>query len=243
MGAIYTISCDYDDRIYVGSTSKIDPFRRWEEHLAALRRGWHPSPDLMKVAAFHGIASMEFAVVEIVDDDNFLRAREQCWIGRNADRLLNASNDAWNYDRTGEKMPAAAVERLRTRMLGNQHRKGKPHPPEDKAKISAGLKKAHAEGRRKPSSPDIARANIDRYNSLIKADPSKKYTHPDTSERDAAVVARHAEIGSPAMVAKEFGLSQTTVGQIVKRLNPEQVGVSRRAHPHGKDGRFLKKER
>lgn len=89
MGVIYYIRCKNNGRVYVGSTMR-KPNQRFLEHLHYLRKGTHHSKHLQRVYDKYGEASLEHLVVETVDDDNVLLAREQFHIWR-FDETMNGA--------------------------------------------------------------------------------------------------------------------------------------------------------
>ena len=122
--SIYSITCTENGRIYIGSTIR-SPRQRWLEHLHYLRKGTHHSKHLQRCYAKHGEQSMEFSVIESVEDANFALAREQFHIWRNEGRLLNSvpvSDSTY-----------AAHAAVRGRIVTEEERKRR----------SAALKKAH----------------------------------------------------------------------------------------------------
>lgn len=220
-GHIYIISCSHDDRIYVGSTFA-EPARRWKQHSRILLNGSHHSPRLQALFDNHGMASLEFRAVEFVQEANFVRAREQCWINRNLHRLLNAAPSAWGNDRTGaSKMPASVVAVTAERMKGNSFRRGIKHSDADKKKISEGLKKAHREGRRAPVDPIQSTKNLTRWNNDVKAGlvdyPQRKVG------RNAELLAFHREAKSIKETARHFGITASVAREIIVKNNPSQL--------------------
>lgn len=170
--AVYLIRCANSENVYVGSSS--NPRTRWRTHIYRLRLGTHHSVHLQNAFAKHGEASFAMEVVEPVDDVVFLRAREQFWIWRLADRLYNRSMDAFGVEigntiRLGQKMPADYVEALAERMLGNSYRLGVPHTDADKLKIGVGVTLAYAEGRHVTADPAISAANLRKFNEDVQA--------------------------------------------------------------------------
>ena len=124
-GVIYAITCIANGRVYIGSTTR-GVKQRYSEHLHYLRKGSHHSLHLQRCFNKHGEKALSVAVVEIVDDRNFLLAREQFHIWRNAGVLLNGSDVS---DST-----LAANKANRGRVMGD----------EEKARRSAALKAAYA---------------------------------------------------------------------------------------------------
>lgn len=115
---IYQIRHVASGKTYVGSTNSWK--RRQMEHRAELRSGRHCNPHLQKSWAKHGEPAFEFSVLEQLADLDQIVEREQHWID-----TLNAAKTGFNI------CPVAGT------------RRGVPHSPEHKAKISA-AKMGHA---------------------------------------------------------------------------------------------------
>lgn len=166
-GVIYLIRLAGDQRVYVGATVNLRGRRSSHRHM--LRHGKHHCEILQRAYDLQGEDAISIEVVERVDDQIFLKAREQFWIWRMADRLMNVAMDAWsprgikrtdgfcerraelmrgNTLRRGQAMPDGFGERASEKLRGNKHRLGKPHSAEARARIAAGLRAAYAEGRR-----------------------------------------------------------------------------------------------
>ena len=90
--AIYVLKNEISGSAYVGMTSQAA--RRWGKHLALLRCGKHHSPRLQEEFDEHGEAAFSFEVVEEGVDLHFAFAREQFWMWRFGDKLLNKSKSA-----------------------------------------------------------------------------------------------------------------------------------------------------
>ena len=81
MGVVYYIKCKGNGLVYVGSTIR-KPNQRFLEHLHYLRNGNHHSKFLQRAYNKYGEDSLENIIVEEVEDNNFLLAREQFHIWR-----------------------------------------------------------------------------------------------------------------------------------------------------------------
>lgn len=75
---IYMIKCVANGDRYIGSAKSI--LSRKSDHLCNLRTGKHHSKHLQNVYNKYGEASLEFLILEIVDDPARLLEREQYWI-------------------------------------------------------------------------------------------------------------------------------------------------------------------
>lgn len=240
MGVIYRISCAASGKLYIGSARH--PRMRWNAHLFRLRRGDHHSIHLQRAFSRHGESAFKFEIVEHVDDDNFLTAREQFWIWRHLGYLYNRSPVAGsplgvrhsaatrakaarrmsgNTYRRGQKIPPGWSEQSSERLKGNKHRLGKPHSERDRAKISEGLKRAFAEGLRKPVDPKVSAGNLAAYNAALRAGTIRHPSHK--AERNALLLAFHQATRSLAKTAAQFGISTSSAWEIIKKYNPGQL--------------------
>jgi group I intron endonuclease len=75
---VYIIRSVIDSRVYVGSSMNL--YRRFCDHRASLIRGNHRSPKLQAFSDKYGIETLNFSVLEVVDDSNQLIEREQFYI-------------------------------------------------------------------------------------------------------------------------------------------------------------------
>lgn len=89
MGHIYYIECSGNGLVYVGSTIR-RASQRYNEHLHYLRNGNHHSSYLQRAFNKYGEAAFSQTVVEKVEDNNFLLAREQFHIWR-FDKTMNGA--------------------------------------------------------------------------------------------------------------------------------------------------------
>lgn len=251
-GGIYMIVCALSDRVYIGSSANLR--RRWRAHIRQLRGSTHHCRHLQHAFTKHGEENFSFRVVERVGDALFLCAREQFWFWRFEGRLYNHSPCAYsvlgikyseevrkrcaermrgNTIKRGTKMPAGFAESVSKQMLGNDHRLGKPHSKSDRDKIAAGMKRAHAEGRRKPVDPRVSIANLAKWKAKLAAG---EVIHPKRKPgRDAALIAMHERTGSLKKTGEAFGITPCAVWHIVKTYSPSQLRPRKKmVHGQGK---------
>ncbi len=91
-GAVYLIISLESRNVYVGSSRYYGT--RQAQHWKEMRKGTHPCPRLRDEVARYGIDRFAFVPVERGVDLNLLQCREQFWIWRMADRLLNITAHA-----------------------------------------------------------------------------------------------------------------------------------------------------
>jgi hypothetical protein len=128
-----------------------------------------------------------------------------------------------NTFRRGKKMSSEYRRAVSQRMIGNDHRLGIPHDKKIKKKIGDGLRRAHAEGRRRPVDAKISAQNIKEWNRKIRCG---EVIHPSRKpERDAALIAFHKNCKSLQKTAKQFGITPNGVWHIVKKYSPSQLGA------------------
>lgn len=234
-GVIYLIHCSETDKVYVGST--ISPRQRKAAHFHNLRRGTHHSIHLQRAFDRHRENAFYFEIVENVEEECFLHAREQFWVWRFVDRLYNvglitgapigikrsqpvidaiAKRMKGNTFRRGHKMPPGWSEANSIRMTGNKHRLGKSHSDDDKAKISAGLKRATDEGRRPKAMNGLIKFREDIEAGLVQSPWVKQ-------SRNDEMIAMLEGGNSFADIARHFGLdpsgARKTILNHIKRMN------------------------
>lgn len=208
MGVIYQIAIAGGSRTYIGSAHRLPPRRR--AHLSLLRQGTHHCRALQNAFTKYGEAALSWVILETVDDREKLVEREQHWLDQHKGRLYNKSPTAGS--RLGATMSDEARAKISASLKGNQYRKGIPFPPEHKAIISAAVKAAYADGRRKPTpQPQNLKAHNERVKMGLVVHPSKKI------ERDVAILARYRKVGSLTKIAPEFNLTPSAIGYAIKR--------------------------
>lgn len=97
---IYKITYNDSERIYIGSTSQ-SFYIRWIQHMWEFRNGIHSNPKMMNVANKYGLKSLNFEIVEVVNDVKNVLFREQYYIDlfNSYNKGLNCSPSA--YSTTG----------------------------------------------------------------------------------------------------------------------------------------------
>lgn len=91
MRGIYSISCDQEDRVYIGSSVDID--RRWREHRRMLSNETHHCAALQEAWDAYGDESFIFEVLELCE--NIVLA-EQSWLDKHINHCYNTSLQASN---------------------------------------------------------------------------------------------------------------------------------------------------
>jgi group I intron endonuclease len=239
-GLIYLIRNAGTDKVYVGST--VVPRGRKNSHFGLLRRGKHHCIHLQRAFTRHGEDAFSFVAVEAVAESIFLHAREQFWMWRLAGRLYNTGKVAGcplgvkrsmefkaaqsarlmgNAIRRGMQMSTEAKAAISVSLGGNTRRVGIPHKAEDCEKISAGLKLAHSEGRRKPTSPTIAAENLRQFNADVAS--GARVVPWAKPERNAEILAFHLKTRSLKQTAAAFGVATSSAWEIIRKYNPSQL--------------------
>lgn len=157
---IYWIRNTANGKFYVGSSTQ--RYVRWRTHKKKLRANTHHCPHLQAAWNKYGEASFEFSVVERVVDEADLHAAEDRWLSNHVGKqhCYNAGRRAGApmRGRTGAAHPSfgkprsdAQKEKLRDAALeqwkNSDPRTGRTHSDDSKAKISAKVRQAVAEGR------------------------------------------------------------------------------------------------
>lgn len=78
---IYKISVNYKntEELYIGSTS-VNFIARWRSHICLLKKQTHENPILQRIVNKHGLGSLVFEIIEIINNNEILLKREQYWI-------------------------------------------------------------------------------------------------------------------------------------------------------------------
>ena len=80
MGFIYKVTNNFDDKIYIGLTTKSKAIERWYQHRYLARHLSNTDKSyLHRAMASHGVDNFSFEIIEEVSDD-LLSKREQYWI-------------------------------------------------------------------------------------------------------------------------------------------------------------------
>lgn len=150
---IYMIRCTANGDRYIGSAKSI--LRRKSDHLCNLRIGKHHSKHLQNVYNKYGEASLEFLILEIVDDCSRLLEREQYWIDKLKPEINKAAKAESGFlglrhsketrlelsrIQKQRMKSTSLIERLRAaartqNLLGNNGMKGKHLSEEQKQKL------------------------------------------------------------------------------------------------------------
>jgi len=87
---IYTITNTINNKIYVGSTTRLF-CQRWGDHRAGLRAKKHANIHLQRAWDKYGEVAFEFKVIELVDSPENVLEREQYWMDK-----LNVYKSGYN---------------------------------------------------------------------------------------------------------------------------------------------------
>lgn len=160
---IYKIRNVVNGKFYVGSTT--DTRERFRTHRSRLRKGVHHCRHLQASWNKYGEDCFKFEVQEVIEDVSQLWEVEERWLAEHFGKsyCYNAgrSPDAPMRGRTGETSPnfgrtwsgdvrdqiSATLKDFYAQDYSNHPRAGKTHTEETKAKISAKVQQAVAEGR------------------------------------------------------------------------------------------------
>jgi group I intron endonuclease len=160
---IYKIRNVVNGKFYVGSTT--DTRERFRTHRSRLRKGVHHCRHLQASWNKYGEDCFKFEVQEVIEDVSQLWEVEERWLAEHFGKsyCYNAgrSPDAPMRGRTGETSPnfgrtwsgdvrdqiSATLKDFYAQDYSNHPRVGKTHTEETKAKISAKVQQAVAEGR------------------------------------------------------------------------------------------------
>jgi group I intron endonuclease len=110
------------DAGYIGSTTR-DVGLRWYRHKKDLKSGIHHSAFLQRAWDKYGEAAFEFSVVEIVEDNSQLLAREQAWLDNRKANYPQEKNYnlCWTAgSNLGLKHSLERVGKASARMMGSK---------------------------------------------------------------------------------------------------------------------------
>lgn len=62
VSGVYLLRCDYDDRVYVGSSNDIH--KRWSSHVGFLRKRIHANANLQEIADQYGVDCLRYEILE-----------------------------------------------------------------------------------------------------------------------------------------------------------------------------------
>ncbi|MCP5018400.1 MAG: GIY-YIG nuclease family protein [Ketobacter sp.] len=213
MGVIYFINFKNSSsgKIYVGSS--VNYKNRCHQHLSLLRRSKHHSIALQRAFVKYGSDNLFFEILEDVQDNNLLINREQFWIDKFKGKLYNCSFVA--ASRLGIKMSQDACQKISGALIGNQLRKGIPHSEDDRRKISKGLKKAYADGRKK-----LPSGNASYFETYLDDIRAGRQQHPKKLPHDRiiAILTKLYETGSLQQTAEAFGICKGSVWYTAKQF-------------------------
>jgi group I intron endonuclease len=158
---VYWIKNRENGKFYVGSTTQ--RYVRWRTHKNKLRAGTHHCKHLQAAWNKYGEAVFEFSVVERVINEADLEAAEDRWLqqhvggphcynhGRSSKAPWRGTKGMGISPMSGKKLSEEAKQKLREaakeQWAISDPRSGIPHSPEARAKISAKIQQAVAEGR------------------------------------------------------------------------------------------------
>lgn len=193
---IYTITNRVNGKSYVGSS--IDCARRIRNHRGDLVRNKHPSRHLQNAWNVYGAEAFEFRVVELVEDVNFLLAREQFWIWR-----LGTHHDGRGYN---------ILE------VPDRPSAGWTHSPETRARLSYTTKKAIAEGRinvrgrGRVWTPERRAKQMERFRNHTPEERAKNWAARSAAQRGRKKSEEWKR--KVALARKDFRLSEASKAKI-----------------------------
>jgi len=124
-------------KIYVGSAKNLA--KRKTEHLRALRLGKHHSPHFQRAWDAYGSEAFEFEVLELVEDEIWLRARETAWLNH-----LQSFKSEFGYNVTRDGWSGAQFEPTERRKAAwkknGENKRGTKDSPEVKTRKKAASK-------------------------------------------------------------------------------------------------------
>jgi len=137
---IYIIRNTINAKVYIGSAVRL--ISRFRGHLCDLNKGKH-NQRLLNFVRKYGVETLEFSMLELVEEKETLLEREQYWIDfYDSSKSKNGFNICPSAgSNIGSKMPDSQRQACRKRMTGNTYWKGKKHTEETKLKCGIASKK------------------------------------------------------------------------------------------------------
>jgi len=168
---VYTIRFINTRKLYVGSTTRTF-YKRWADHLSALRIKKHANIHLQRAFNKYGENSIIFEILEECEEE-FILSTEQFWLNMLDVYKIGYNRNPTAYNSKGVKRSKKTCENIgktgnwrkaNEAWVGNKHTEetrklisnkvrthdkeyGRVFTEERKANIGKALKKAHAEGR------------------------------------------------------------------------------------------------
>jgi len=158
--AVYEIRNTVSGKFYIGSSANL--YERWRTHKNKLRAGTHPNPKLQASWNKHGEAAFVFIKTAEFDSIDDMCACEEGLINAHIANPLCCNLSLWQDSPmrgvTGEAHPSygrkltdeekqVLAEATKRQWETSDPRTGHKHSPETRAKISAKIQEALAEGR------------------------------------------------------------------------------------------------
>ncbi len=216
VAGIYLIYCSANEKGYIGSSLRVQA--RFTHHRHDLNRGAHDNTHLQRAYQKYGKETFTYLLLENVPTPTtpeILLERENHYLMQLKEEdvfnvVIPALLSMVGYKRKPEQNAATALA-----MKGNQHAKGLQVSPDIRAAVSARFK-----GKKVP--PDqLARRVATR--KITMADPARRQigeraANAKLNEADVREIRRRCEAGAThASLAREFGVTGTTISYIVKR--------------------------
>lgn len=124
--------------------------------------------------------------------------------------------------KAGSRMTGESRAKISAGLRGNKCRLGIPHDADTKSRISTGVKRAYAEGRKKPVHLP---KNLEAYNAAVRAGLRP---HPRKNPvRDAAIVAAYLSTRDAHKAAAKCGISYAAVYYALARTGTPTLHRSR----------------
>lgn len=210
---IYTIVNLVNQHFYVGSATSLR--QRKHNHFRDLRTGNHKNPYLQRAYDLYGSDNFLFAIVEHVEHVENLILREQHYIDTlnpeyNIARTAGSNLGVPKTPETKAKMSSSRLAHPKMlEQMENLNRRGKPHSPEARSKISVAQT-----GR---TLPDAHKANISAAHKGKKKTPEHaanisagKMGHPVSEQTRSKISAsktgqKHSDATKAKMSAARLG--------------------------------------
>jgi len=269
--AVYEIRNTVSGKFYIGSSANL--YERWRTHKNKLRAGTHPNPKLQASWSKHGEEAFVFIKTAEFDSVVDMGACEEGLIRTHITDPLCCNLSLWqdapmrgvtgeahpSYGRTmSDEQKAMLSEATKQQWETSDPRTGHKHSPETRAKISAKIQEALAEGRggkfipseetRKKMSDALKGNQCAKGYKRTEAEREairqrtlgnqnwlgKRHTEESKAQMSKRVIELTTSTEFPSLTAvlEQYGLKMTTLRRALKSDKPISKGPNKGLHFH-----------
>ena len=217
---IYKITCVENNKVYIGSSSKI--YGRWSAHKSRLKHEKNCNPNLLNSYKKYGLYSLKFEIIEECDQDNLIN-REEYWF----EKYINDGFEMFNWGdfidnptrgvELSDEHKKKVSEGLKEYYKHNDvHNKGKKIKEETRNKISNTIKKMYENGKLKKSDDNkrklIEKAKLPKSKEHIQ---KLKETKIKTQGKKVRCIDTNESFDSLSLAAEHFDVYYQAIRQSI----------------------------